>query len=157
MHRLWAPWRIRYITRDKKGECIFCRKVVEGKDEENYILLRGETCFVILNTYPYNNGHLMVVPYRHIASIEKMSLKETSEMMELTGRMVKVLKEAMQPEGFNIGMNMGKAAGAGIEEHIHMHIVPRWGGDYNFMPLLSDTKVIPEALEESYRKLKQRL
>lgn len=157
MHRLWAPWRLEYITGEKKGLCIFCYKPQEEKDEENYILLRGNTSFVMLNTYPYNNGHLMIAPYRHIASIEQMKSEETTEMMKLTSRMIGVLKETMQPEGFNIGMNLGKAAGAGIEEHIHMHIVPRWVGDYNFMPLLSDTKVIPEALEESYRKLKKNL
>jgi len=157
MYRLWAPWRIRYIMRKKEEGCIFCDKPQEKKDEENYILLRGKTSFVILNTYPYNNGHLMIAPYRHIASIEEMRPEESIEIMELASRMVKLLKEVMQPEGFNIGMNLGRAAGAGIEDHLHLHIVPRWVGDYNFMPLLSKTKVIPEALEESYKKLKEKL
>ena len=157
MHRLWAPWRLKYIKENKKEECIFCNKAREKKDEENYILLRGKTSFVILNAFPYNNGHLMIAPYRHISSLEKLNSEEQIEIMQLTSRMIRLLKEVMQPEGFNIGVNLGKAAGAGIEGHLHFHIVPRWVGDYNFMPLLSDTKVIPEALDESYRKLKQKL
>ena len=157
MRRLWAPWRLKYIKEDRSTECIFCKKPGENKDRENYILFRGKTCFVILNAIPYNNGHLMIAPYRHISSVEQMSLEEGVEMIKLLNKMVKLLTEVMQPEGFNIGMNLGKAAGAGIEDHIHLHIVPRWVGDYNFMPLFSDTKVIPEALEETYRKLKEKL
>jgi len=157
MHRLWAPWRLKYIKGDKKEGCIFCNKARGKKDEENYILLRGKTSFVILNAFPYNNGHLMIAPYRHISSLEKLNSEEQIEIMQLTSRMIRLLKEVMQPEGFNIGVNLGKAAGAGIEGHLHFHIVPRWVGDYNFMPLLSDTKVIPEALDETYRKLKQKL
>ncbi|MBE0477556.1 HIT domain-containing protein [Candidatus Aerophobetes bacterium] len=157
MRRLWAPWRLKYIKEHKRENCIFCQKPQEKKDEKNYILLRGKTCFVILNTYPYNNGHVMVAPYRHIGSVEKMSYEEGAEMMGFAGKMTRLIRELMQPDGFNIGMNIGRAAGAGIEDHIHMHIVPRWVGDCNFMPILSDTKVIPEALDESYRKLRDKL
>ncbi len=157
MHRLWAPWRSKYVTGEKKGKCIFCEKSKEKKDEENYILLRGKTCFVMLNIFPYNNGHLMIAPYRHIPSVEQMTFEEMKELIHLIKRMIKTLKEAMRPEGFNIGANLGKAAGAGIVDHVHFHVVPRWTGDYNFMPLFSETKVIPEALEETYRKLKEKL
>lgn len=158
MHRLWAPWRSQYVRREEREEgCIFCKKPGENRDEENYILLRGETSFVMLNTFPYNNGHLMIAPYRHLSSLEEMNSEESIEMMELLRRMVKLLRKALQPEGFNIGMNLGKAGGAGVVDHVHLHIVPRWIGDYNFMPLLSETKVIPEALEQTYRELKRRL
>ncbi|MCD6407201.1 HIT domain-containing protein [Candidatus Aerophobetes bacterium] len=157
MHRLWAPWRMKYIKEEKEKDCIFCQKPKEKKDKENYILLRGKKCFVILNAFPYNNGHLMIAPYRHISLIEEMNREESAEMFELLKKMVMLLKKVMQPDGFNIGVNLGRAAGAGIEDHIHFHIVPRWVGDYNFMPLFSDTKVIPEALEETYRKLKENL
>ena len=157
MHRLWAPWRLEYILDNRKGACIFCQKPLAKKDRVNYILLRGQTSFVMLNTFPYNNGHVMIVPYRHISSVEQMNSEESVEMMGLTKRMVALLREVMQPEGFNIGMNLGKSAGAGIESHIHLHVVPRWVGDYNFMPVVSDTKVIPEALDETYRKLKDKL
>jgi ATP adenylyltransferase len=158
MHRLWAPWRSQYVKKEEKGEgCIFCEKPRENKDEENYILLRGETCLVMLNIFPYNNGHLMIAPYRHISSLEEINPEESREMMELLGRMIKLLREVLQPEGFNVGMNLGRAGGAGVVDHIHLHIVPRWIGDYNFMPLLSETKVIPEALEQTYRELKKRL
>lgn len=157
MYRLWAPWRLQYIQEHDRQKCIFCQKSQEKKDTENYILMRGETCFVILNIFPYNNGHIMVVPYRHIASLAEMTRVETMEMMEFTDKMVRLLKKVMQPDGFNIGINLGRFAGAGIEEHIHMHVVPRWIGDCNFMPVLADTKVVPEALEESYRKLRDKL
>ena len=157
MYRLWAPWRLKYITGDREKECIFCKKPRENKDNENFILLRGKKCFVMLNLFPYNNGHLMVAPYRHISSIEDMNFEEQKEMINLTSRMVILLRKVMHPEGFNIGMNLGKSAGAGIVDHIHLHIVPRWTGDSNFMPLLSETKVISEALEETYKKLKEKL
>jgi len=157
MYRLWAPWRSQYVKGEREEGCIFCKKPQENKDEENYILLRGKTCLVMLNIFPYNNGHLMIAPYRHISSLEQMNSKESGEMMELLRRMIKVLREALQPEGFNVGMNLGRAGGAGVVDHIHLHIVPRWVGDYNFMPLLSETKVIPEALEQTYKELKKRL
>jgi len=147
MRRIWAPWRLEYILNDKEEECIFCEKSKESKDVENYILLRGEKCLVMLNAFPYNNGHLMIIPYRHVASIEDLKEDETREMI--------LLKKVMSPDGFNVGMNLGDVAGAGIMGHLHLHIVPRWKGDCNFMPVLSDTKVIPEALRQTYQKLKE--
>ncbi|MBC7189496.1 HIT domain-containing protein [Candidatus Aerophobetes bacterium] len=156
MQILWAPWRLKYILKSGKEKgCIFCQKPRENKDRDNYILLRGENCFVILNAFPYNNGHLLIVPYRHISSVEELNPEESKELMELTGKMVAVLRKVMRPDGFNIGINLGRAAGAGIEDHLHIHIVPRWVGDCNFMPVLSETKVIPEALDKTYEKLKR--
>jgi len=157
MKRLWAPWRIDYILDKKEKGCIFCQKSKEDKDEENYILLRGEKCLVMLNAFPYNNGHLMIAPYRHIASIENLREGEAVEIMKILSRMTLLLKEVMHPDGFNIGVNLGDVAGAGIVDHLHFHIVPRWKGDCNFMPVLSDTKVISEALQQTYRKLRENL
>ncbi len=157
MKRLWAPWRIDYILDKKEKGCIFCQKSKEDKDEENYILLRGEKCLVMLNAFPYNNGHLMIAPYRHIASIENLREEEAVEIMKILSRMTLLLKEVMHPDGFNIGVNLGDVAGAGIVDHLHFHIVPRWKGDCNFMPVLSDTKVISEALQQTYRKLRENL
>ena len=158
MQRLWAPWRTKYIVGNcKRKGCLFCEKLKERKDEENYILFRGKHCMVMLNAYPYNNGHLMIVPYRHICSVEELSKEETEEMMEVLFKMVRVVKEVMHPEGFNIGINLGKAGGAGIVDHLHLHIVPRWVGDSNFMLTLSETKVISEALSKTYHKLKERI
>ncbi|HID61887.1 MAG TPA: HIT domain-containing protein, partial [Anaerolineae bacterium] len=126
MKRLWSPWRMKYII-SKKGEgCIFCDKIAENNDEANYILHRGKTCYVMLNLYPYNNGHLMVSPYRHVPSPEQLAEEELTEMMLMVNRSLRALRRAMRPDGFNIGVNIGKAAGAGIEEHVHIHIVPRW-------------------------------
>lgn len=157
MRRLWAPWRMEYILREEGNECIFCQKSKDNKDEENYILLRGKKCMVILNTYPYNNGHLMIVPYRHIDSVEDLEESEAQEMMKLLSLMTVSLKKVLSPDGFNVGMNLGDVAGAGIMDHLHLHIVPRWKGDCNFMPVLSDTKIIPEALQQTYQKLKENL
>jgi len=154
MERLWSPWRMEYIVSRKGEGCIFCDKMADSDDQANYILHRGETCYVMLNLYPYNNGHLMVSPYRHVPSLEQLEQNELTEMMLLVNRSLKALREAMYPNGFNIGINIGKAAGAGIEGHVHIHVVPRWHGDTNFMPTLSRTRVIPELLEETYRKLK---
>ena len=157
MKILWAPWRVEYVSREEQGECIFCQKSKENKDEKNYILLREEKCMVILNIYPYNNGHLMIVPYRHIDSIEALEENERLEMMKLLSLMVVSLKKALNPDGFNVGMNLGDIAGAGIVGHLHLHIVPRWKGDCNFMPVLSETRVVPEALQQTYQKLKESL
>lgn len=155
MEILWAPWRMKYILKDKEEGCIFCTKPAEGADKENLILLRGEQCFVIMNFYPYNNGHLMVVPYRHIANLEDLTEGENLEMMRLIGRCVSVLKKAISPHGFNIGMNLGKMAGAGVENHLHFHIVPRWEGDTNYMPIIGHTNVVSEGLEQTWEKLKR--
>jgi len=157
MKRLFCPWRIKYITSEKEKECIFCKKPSENRDEENLILLRGKFNFIILNLYPYNNGHLMVVPYEHTNDITKLSIEVLTEMMELLQISVEALKETMKPHGFNIGFNIGEVAGAGIAEHLHMHVVPRWSGDTNFMFVFGETKVIPEDLQSTYKKLRPAL
>ncbi len=154
MKRLFCPWRIKYITSEKVKDCIFCKKPWEDRDEENLILLRGKFNFLILNLYPYNNGHLMIVPYEHTNDITKLDTEVLIEMMKLLQLSVKALKETMNPHGFNIGFNIGEVAGAGIAEHLHMHVVPRWNGDTNFMFVLGETKVIPEDLQSTYKKLK---
>lgn len=152
MKILWAPWRIKYIL-GKKEKCIFCDKVKNDKDKENYVLLRGKNAFVILNTFPYNNGHLMVAPYKHVPDLESLEENELGELMGLVKKSTQILKKALNPEGFNIGINMGKVAGAGVEEHIHIHIVPRWGGDTSFISTVGDTKIIPESLDDTFKKL----
>jgi len=153
MEQLWAPWRIRYIQMEKPAGCVLCDKPKETDDAANYILYRGKKNFVMLNTYPYNPGHLMIAPYRHIASLEELTDEELHEHIELVSRSIKILKQVFSPGGFNTGVNMGKIAGAGIDDHIHSHIVPRWQGDNNFMPVISDVRVVPEALAETYEKL----
>jgi len=150
---IWAPWRIEYIEMAKPEGCIFCDKPKEARDEANYILYRGEKNFVMLNAYPYNPGHLLVAPYRHIANFEELTDEELGEHFQIVRRSVELLKRVFKPGGLNIGVNLGRVAGSGIDDHIHSHIVPRWGGDTNFMPALADTKVIPQALSETYRKL----
>jgi len=158
MERLWAPWRMQYIQNaDEVEGCIFCKFPAAGNDEENLILLRGERAFIILNAFPYSNGHLMVSPYRHTADLDALDEEELLEMMTLTRRAVNLLKAAFHPDGFNIGINMGRVAGAGIADHIHIHIVPRWSGDTNFMPVLGDVRVIPESLQSVYARLKQKI
>ena len=154
MERIWAPWRIRYIEMEKPKGCILCEKPEEDNDTLNYILYRGDKNFIILNSYPYNPGHLMVASYRHVAGLDEMADDERNEHFEMVGRSVGILRQVFNPGGFNIGINMGKVAGAGIDGHIHTHIVPRWQGDTNFMPVLSDIGVLPEALAETYEKLK---
>jgi len=154
MERIWAPWRIQYIQADKPDGCILCEKPVEDNDSQNYILYRGEKNFVILNSYPYNPGHLMVAPYRHVSSPEELNEEERNEHFEIVSRCINVLRQVLNPGGFNVGMNIGKTAGAGIEDHIHTHVVPRWQGDTNFMSVLADVRVIPEALADTYQKLK---
>ncbi|MEO0180381.1 MAG: HIT domain-containing protein [candidate division WOR-3 bacterium] len=156
MDRLFAPWRMAYILMADEASCIFCELPKEDRDEENLILLRGEACFVLLNRFPYNPGHLMIAPYRHAESLSEISESESREMMGLLARMERVISEAMKPHGFNIGINMGRVAGAGFG-HLHAHIVPRWSGDTNFMPVIGDVKVVSEALSETYHKLKERL
>jgi ATP adenylyltransferase len=154
MEQMWAPWRIKYIQMERPEGCILCEKPKENKDSQNYILFQGDKNFVILNSYPYNPGHLMVVPYRHVANLEELTKDERQEHFELVSRSIKVLRRVFEPGGFNIGINMGKAAGAGIDDHFHTHIVPRWQSDTNFMPVLADVKVLPEALADTYKKLK---
>ncbi len=156
MKRLWAPWRITYILNvDARDECIFCTRPQGEPSEENLVLYKGKHNFIIMNLFPYNTGHLMVAPYRHIRNLEDMTPQEHQEMMELVTLSIRALKEAYKPDGFNIGMNLGRVAGAGIDDHLHMHVVPRWNGDTNFMPVTGYTKVIPEGVRETYRKLRE--
>ncbi len=154
MEKLWAPWRMEYILQEKPDGCIFCDKPRQDRDRDNLILHRGAGCFVIMNFYPYNNGHLMVVPYRHSADLAALTAAEQSEMMALLGRCTTILTQQMKPHGFNIGMNLGRTAGAGIDDHLHFHIVPRWNGDTNFMPITGHTKVLSQGLQESWDQLK---
>jgi ATP adenylyltransferase len=153
MEHIWAPWRIRYIEQCKEEGCFLCEKPKENKDIENYILHRGKHNFIVLNSYPYNPGHIMVAPYRHVASPEKLTKEELLEHYELVAKSLGVLREVFKPGGFNVGMNLGRVAGAGVEDHIHTHVVPRWAGDTNFMPVIDDVRVIPQALADTYQKL----
>ena len=153
---LWAPWRIEYIEGEEENYCIFCVKPKEEDDEKNLILYRGKYSFVIMNRYPYNSGHLMIVPYAHKKDFEELNDDEILDINRLLKISIKVLKNVMHPDAFNIGLNLGKQAGAGIDEHLHYHIVPRWSGDTNFMPVISNTRVVPEALNRTYKKLKEK-
>lgn len=153
--RLWAPWRLEYIRGPKAGECIFCRAVEAGDDEKYAVVHRGEHSFVILNTYPYNNGHVMVAPYVHEPTIEPLDDATLLEMMQLVKRSMAALQRIYRPEGFNIGINQGNVAGAGIEEHVHQHVVPRWGGDTNFMPVIGNARVLPQSLSDSWNELRR--
>ncbi len=150
---LWAPWRMAYIEGARGDGCLFCDKPREADDRKNLILHRGPLTYVVMNLFPYANGHLMIVPYRHCADLGHLSPEESLEIMQLTQRCTQVLQRAFRAEGFNIGLNLGKVAGAGIAEHVHLHVVPRWLGDTNFMAVLADIKVMPEYLETSYKKL----
>lgn len=156
MDQIWAPWRVKYIEAEKPSGCILCDKPEEDKDTSNYILYRGKQNFIMLNGYPYNPGHVMVSPYRHIATLEDMTDAVRDEHFRIVSRTVNILKQMFDPAGFNIGINLGRVAGAGIEDHLHTHIVPRWHGDTNFMPVVSGVRVIPEALAETYEKLRGR-
>jgi ATP adenylyltransferase len=156
MKRIWAPWRVEYIKGEHPQGCVLCDKPVQNNEEQNLILYRGQLNFVIMNLYPYNPGHLMVVPYRHLNKLEALTLEERNEHYELVTRSVGVLREATKTENFNIGMNLGRVAGAGIDDHIHTHIVPRWNGDNNFMPVLADTRVISESMQDIYKRLKSK-
>jgi ATP adenylyltransferase len=155
--RIWAPWRLAYVkdaAKDSEQECIFCAKPAEDDDEANLIVHRGERCFVILNLYPYTNGHLMVAPFEHVSTLPQLDAATVAEIMALTQRAMLILEQRYAPHGYNVGFNQGRVAGAGVEHHIHMHVVPRWGGDTNFMPVLADTRVMPETLADSYETLR---
>jgi ATP adenylyltransferase len=154
--RLWAPWRMEYIGGADLPGCIFCDKPAAGDDESNLIVHRGEAAYVLMNLYPYSNGHLMVAPYRHVAAPGDLDEGERAEMWALLDRAIGVLSEVMAPHGFNAGINIGRVAGAGVEDHIHLHVVPRWNGDTNFMPVVGQTRVLPELLDETHRKLSPR-
>lgn len=161
MDVLWSPWRYDYITgseRPAKGGCVFCEVLNNSaSDEDKFILTRAEFNFVILNIYPYTSGHLMVVPYEHIPNLDAAGKHTTDEMMDLTKRAQSAIAEVYRPDGMNIGMNLGKAAGAGVEEHFHMHVLPRWVGDVNFMTAIGQTRTIPESLRDTYDKLKGKI
>ena len=164
MEHIWAPWRIRYILGKKSSHCIFCAKAsqkneegLESNDEQNFVVMRGKSCFVLLNTFPYNPGHLMIAPYQHTGELSNLSRDIRAEWMETSCRCQEILQKVMKPEGFNIGLNLGAVAGAGITDHLHIHIVPRWQGDTNFMPVLADTRILSEGLNEIYAKLRKEL
>ena len=148
MDKLWAPWRMEYIRHEKEVDCFLCRILEEdpAHDRENLLLTRGRTCGVVMNRYPYNNGHLLIFPFRHVPDLTSMDADERLEIMDLSATVMDAMQKVMRPDGFNLGMNIGQAAGAGLEDHAHLHVMPRWIGDTNFMPIIADTKVIPQAL-----------
>ncbi|MGD8968403.1 MAG: HIT domain-containing protein [Anaerolineae bacterium] len=155
MDHLWTPWRMPYLRGDEPlpEDCLFCIRPQEP-DPEAHIVHRGELCYVILNRFPYNNGHLMVVPYAHVGTLEDLDTETAGDLLALTQLSLEVLREAYQPEGFNVGANIGAAAGAGIEDHVHLHVVPRWAGDTNYMTTTGKTRVIPEWMEQVYERLR---
>ena len=154
MERLWTPWRMQYIAGDKSEGCIFCAAVALQNDRETLILHRGQHAFVMLNKYPYNNGHLLVVPYAHSADLSALSAEAQGELMALLAQGIGWLKRASQPDGFNAGLNLGKAGGAGVTEHLHFHVVPRWAGDTNFMTITGEARVLPEWLDDTWSRLR---
>jgi ATP adenylyltransferase len=155
-YRIWAPWRLEYVkdaAKDTDEGCIFCTAPAEDDDRGNLIVHRGERCYVILNKFPYTNGHLMVAPYAHLATLPDLDAESVAEMMALAQKAITVLDEVYEPQGYNAGLNQGRIAGAGFADHIHLHVVPRWAGDTNYMPVLADTRVMPQSLEDSYDSL----
>ena len=158
MERLCTPWRYNYLVSDKSKEgCVFCTVLATGDDRAKGILLRGRMNYVILNRYPYNNGHLMVVPFRHIGGLSHATADELHELIDLTARCERVLRALYQPGGINVGINLGPSAGAGIADHYHLHLVPRWEGDTNFMTVIGDTRIIPEDLDRTWSRVKEAL
>ena len=155
MDHIWTPWRMKYVTGDKEGKgCIFCTAEEGSDDRENLVFYRGQHVFMILNRYPYTSGHVMCVPYAHQAQLQDLSEETRIELMACTTKTVTVLQQVYEPEGFNIGLNLGAVAGAGVAEHLHIHIVPRWTGDTSFMTAVGETRVLPESLDETYRRVK---
>lgn len=154
MQNLWAPWRIEYILGKREPYCIFCPEGDGLSDEERLILYRGRTTMVMMNKYPYNNGHLLVAPWRHLAGLRELSEDEVIDIMRWVTTCTVILQRVMRPEGFNVGLNLGAAAGAGVEDHLHFHVVPRWPGDTNFLTVLADVRSIPEHLQQTYAKLR---
>ncbi len=163
MNRLWSPWRSKYIESisEKKGNentrCVFCDKFSEKDDENNLVVCRGKFAAIVMNLYPYNSGHLMIVPFAHKGSFEDLTDDESADVMDQTKLAIRLLRMTCHPDGFNFGANLGKGSGAGIAEHIHFHVVPRWNGDTNFMTVLDDTKVISEEIHNTYRQLRSAL
>jgi len=155
MERLWSPWRLAYVTgTGDADDCIFCEAPIEKDAADRLIVLRGHTCYVILNLYPYNNGHLMVVPKRHVATLASTTAEERAELMALIRHAEIALGEAYAPQGINIGINLGRPAGAGVLDHLHVHLVPRWNGDTNFMSVIGNTRVLPEELGDTAKRLR---
>ena len=158
MDILFTPWRYEYVsTVDKRVGCIFCEKPSESDDRANLVLHRGERAFIMLNLYPYSTGHVMVAPYQHVETIEKLDSRTVLEMMEQASLAMKAIRETFSPEGFNLGINIARVAGAGITDHVHLHVVPRWAGDSNFMSVISHTRVLPMSLDEVWLALKDRI
>lgn len=153
MQHLWSPWRVQYIRRYPQRGCFFCRYIRQNRDRENLIVVRSRRCFCIMNRFPYNSGHLMVAPMAHKGELSQLSSLEFSELFKLMLQMIKLLKRVMRPQGFNVGLNLGHVAGAGAKGHLHIHIVPRWEADTNFMPVISDTKVVSQSLQQLYEQL----
>ena len=155
MDYLWSPWRYRYVVgEEREWGCIFCRKMEQTNDEENLVLYRGLSNFVLLNLYPYTSGHLMIAPYRHVGQLAGLDEATWAELAALTRKAEQAIQTAYHPEGINLGMNLGKSAGAGIADHLHMHVLPRWHADFSFISAIGETRVLPEELEDTYRKLK---
>jgi ATP adenylyltransferase len=153
MDVMWTPWRMGFIMGEKPKDCIFCVKPAESRDRDNFILYRGRRAFIMLNAYPYNNGHLLVIPYDHVASLEDLDAETSAELMALVQRGIRALRVHLAPNGFNVGVNIGQSAGAGIADHVHVHVVPRWVGDTNFMPIVGSVRMVPELLETTYDRL----
>jgi ATP adenylyltransferase len=155
---IFAPWRYEYVSKvDEKSGCIFCQKASEENDRENLIVFREELCFGILNLFPYSTGHIMIAPFRHVASIEDLDLDTTTSVMSQAKRCMGAIRDAFNPDGFNLGINIARTAGAGIEDHVHLHVVPRWSGDSNFMPVVGETRVLPLTLDQVWEDLTKRL
>lgn len=154
MNHLWSPWRMAYIENHiKESGCVFCNAQAQADGEENLIAFRGKNAYVILNRFPYTSGHLMVIPFSHVPNLEELAPETRAEMMELTSRCTTILREVYRTQSFNVGVNIGEAAGAGVLGHVHIHIVPRWAGDTNFMSSVGTTRVLPEALEDTYKRI----
>ena len=155
MKQLWTPWRMKYIQENNKNQgCVFCLAAASTDGEENLIFHRGHNAFMILNRYPYTSGHVMCVPFAHVSRLGELSPEVRADMMEMVNRTILVLEEVYHPEGFNVGMNLGEVAGAGVADHLHMHIVPRWGGDTSFMSTVGGARILPESLPDTYRRIK---
>ncbi len=154
MDHIWAPWRIGYVVSEKAESCILCDKRDAADDEASYVLYRGRQSCVLLNTFPYNSGHLMVVPHRHVSNLTDLSTEEACELMQVAQACIAALEQGLHAQGINLGMNIGQSGGAGIDDHIHLHIVPRWSGDTNYMTVVANTRVVPQSLAESAEQLR---
>lgn len=155
MERIWAPWRMEFIAGEKEEDCLFCNRIQRDKDCEDLILERGKNSFTLLNKYPYSHGHLMVVPYCHTDDLGGLDAETSAELLSSLGQWMTIMRRDLKAQGFNVGINLGAAAGAGVQGHVHFHLVPRWVGDTNFMPALAETKVLPEHLNRTYERLRQ--